>query len=230
MTRLIDADALHEQFYDLTKFKKDKHTGDWVSQRSVKISDALRMINDAPTVDAIEAVDDTEWVAVRRNEYEDFLASAETVKVAYICDGRKCDSDCSECFRTLDIEHARDFKLMGDTYFQQEAEAEQKVIRSRTLMPTKDFKEWAKRVREENGENVIVIPCDAEVADRPMGEWRVVATTKPMYDRMGVLCWGSVYKCDQCDFTTWAVEGHFSQYNFCPNCGARMTPYKGGDK
>jgi len=67
-------------------------------------------------------------------------------------------------------------------------------------------------------------------ADRPIGEWRVVATTKPMYDRMGVLCWGSVYKCDQCDFTTWAVEGHFSQYNFCPNCGARMTPYKGGDK
>ena len=55
MTRLIDANALHEQFYDLTKFKKDKHTGDWVSQRSVKISDALRMINDTPTVSA-EAV------------------------------------------------------------------------------------------------------------------------------------------------------------------------------
>lgn len=50
--KLIDADALHKQFYDLTKFKKDKHTGDWVSQRSVKISDALRMINDAPTVEA----------------------------------------------------------------------------------------------------------------------------------------------------------------------------------
>ena len=45
--------------------------------------------------------------------------SAEAVKVAYICDGRKCDKDCSECFRTLDIEHARDFKRMGDTYYQQ---------------------------------------------------------------------------------------------------------------
>lgn len=40
--------------------------------------------------------------------------------------------------------------------------AEPTVIRSKTLMPTKDFKEWAKRVREENP-NAIIIPCDAEV-------------------------------------------------------------------
>ena len=42
------------------------------------------------------------------------------------------------------------------------------VIRSKTLMPTKDFKEWAKRIREVNP-NAVVIPCDAEVmsADRP---------------------------------------------------------------
>lgn len=44
-----------------------------------------------------------------------------------------------------------------------EALSEPTVIRSRTLMPTKDFKEWAKRVRETNP-NVIVIPCDAEEA------------------------------------------------------------------
>lgn len=36
------------------------------------------------------------------------------------------------------------------------------VIRSKTLMPTKDFKEWAKRVREVNP-NVTIIPCDAVV-------------------------------------------------------------------
>ncbi len=29
-------------------------------------------------------------------------------------------------------------------------------------MPTKDFKEWAKRIRETNP-NAVVIPCDAEV-------------------------------------------------------------------
>lgn len=49
------------------------------------------------------------------------LPSAEAVKVAYICDGRKCDADCSDCFRTLDIEHAKDFKLMGSVYYQQES-------------------------------------------------------------------------------------------------------------
>lgn len=97
-----------------------------------------------------------------RREFSE-AASAEAVKVAYICDGRKCDSDCSDCFRTLDIEHAKDFKLMGDTYFQQpSAKAEPTVIRSRTFMPTKDFKEWAKRIRETNP-NAVVIPCDAEV-------------------------------------------------------------------
>ena len=42
------------------------------------------------------------------------------------------------------------------------AEVKPTVIRSKTLLPTKDFKEWAKRVRDGNP-NVIVIPCDAEV-------------------------------------------------------------------
>lgn len=47
-----------------------------------------------------------------------------------------------------------------------------KVIRSKTLMPTKDFKEWAKRIREVNP-NAVVIPCDAEVVSAeavPKGE------------------------------------------------------------
>lgn len=42
------------------------------------------------------------------------------------------------------------------------ADAEPTVIRSKTLMPTKDFKVWAKRIREENP-NAVIIPCDAEV-------------------------------------------------------------------
>ena len=43
------------------------------------------------------------------------------------------------------------------------ADAEPTVIRSKTLLPTKDFKEWAKRIKEVNP-NAVVIPCDAEVA------------------------------------------------------------------
>jgi len=81
MTRLIDADALHEQFYDLTKFKKDKHTGDWVSQRSVKISDALRMINDAPTVSA-EAVQ--RWNKGKPTESGEYIVTLDAWGHRYI--------------------------------------------------------------------------------------------------------------------------------------------------
>lgn len=78
------------------------------------------------------------------------------------------------------------------------AEAKPTVIRSRTLMPTKDFKEWAKRVREENP-NAVIIPCDAEVvsaeatcatcADRavcimsePDGQWKACKNYRPSAD------------------------------------------------
>ena len=74
--------------------------------------------------DAIEAVMKHKMPFTIQQEVAreiDALPSADVIKVAYICDGRKCDKDCSECFRTLDIEHARDFKKMGGTYYQQES-------------------------------------------------------------------------------------------------------------
>ena len=43
------------------------------------------------------------------------------------------------------------------------ADAKPTVIQSKTLFPTKDFMEWAKRIKEVNP-NAVVIPCDAEVA------------------------------------------------------------------
>ena len=49
------------------------------------------------------------------------------------------------------------------------AEAEPTVIRCRTLLPTQDLEEWAKRVRETNP-NAVVIPCDAEVVSAE-AEW-----------------------------------------------------------
>lgn len=55
--RLIDAKALHDRFYELTKFKRDEQTNDYVAQRYVKISDALRMINDAPTEETDSCAD-----------------------------------------------------------------------------------------------------------------------------------------------------------------------------
>lgn len=52
------------------------------------------------------------------------------------------------------------------------ADAKPTVIQSKTLFPTKDFMEWAKRIKEVNP-NAVVIPCDAEVAsaEAVQGEW-----------------------------------------------------------
>lgn len=43
-----------------------------------------------------------------------------------------------------------------------------------------------------------------------------------MHDLHGVLTWGNSFKCTECQFKTFAVEGHMAQYRYCPNCGARM--------
>lgn len=48
------------------------------------------------------------------SDYErDFI---EDSKVAYICDGRECVDGCreSECRHTYNIEHAKNFKSVGD--------------------------------------------------------------------------------------------------------------------
>lgn len=52
------------------------------------------------------------------------------------------------------------------------AEPDPTVIRSRTFMPTKDFKEWAERIRDVNP-NAVVIPCDAEVVSAEAEEHRI---------------------------------------------------------
>lgn len=39
-------------------------------------------------------------------------------KIAFACDGRKCGEDCSECGRTTDIEHAKNFIRLGEIYLE----------------------------------------------------------------------------------------------------------------
>lgn len=39
-------------------------------------------------------------------------------KIAFACDGRKCGKDCSECGRTTDIEHAKNFTRLGESYLE----------------------------------------------------------------------------------------------------------------
>lgn len=49
----------------------------------------------------------------------DALKADERQKVAYICDKRRCDKEgCSNCGRTTDIEHAKNFELINNTYYE----------------------------------------------------------------------------------------------------------------
>lgn len=53
------------------------------------------------------------------------------------------------------------------------------------------------------------------------GHWDV-REPMPMHDIKGNLSWGNWYVCTVCGFATTAIEGHITQYKYCPSCGARM--------
>ena len=53
------------------------------------------------------------------------------------------------------------------------------------------------------------------------GHWDV-REPMPMHDIKGNLSWGNWYVCTGCGFATTAIEGHITQYKYCPSCGARM--------
>ena len=111
--------------------------------------------------DAIEAVCMNECGGCRPNECGAYLdKSCDVVKAlsalpsADITETEKCKK-CQETTESIKARKSnRILSLSADR---------PTVIRSRTLMPTKDFKEWAKRVKEVNP-NAVVIPCDAEDA------------------------------------------------------------------
>ena len=58
--------------------------------------------------------------------------------------------------------------------------------------------------------------------ERKKSEWEEIEVMADAYDISVVKTWASKMMCNQCGFTTIAIEGRFSQYNFCPNCGADM--------
>lgn len=61
----------------------------------------------------------------------------------------------------------------------------------------------------------------ADVAPVRHGNWDV-REPMPMHDIKGNLSWGNWYVCTGCGFATTAIEGHITQYKYCPSCGARM--------
>ena len=61
---------------------------------------------------------------------------------------------------------------------------------------------------------------------RSKGEWIEKEGKEKGYDIGGVKTWYVQIMCNKCGFIKTAIEGHASQYNFCPNCGADM---RGGE-
>lgn len=62
--------------------------------------------------------------------------------------------------------------------------------------------------------------------ERKKGKWEEIEVIPEAYDIAGVKTWASKMRCNQCGFTTFAIEGGFAQYYFCPNCGS----YNGGEQ
>lgn len=62
--------------------------------------------------------------------------------------------------------------------------------------------------------------------EQKKGKWEKIEVIPEAYDIAGVKTWASKMRCNQCGFTTFAIEGRFAQHDFCPNCGS----YNGGEQ
>lgn len=101
-------------------------------------------------------------------------------------------------------------KTMSDEYIEKE-DAIQSII-AHDLVGG-NARGWA--------EYLLEYTSTADVALVRHGRW-VDVDRMQMHDLHGVLTWGNSFKCTECQFKTFAVEGHITQYNYCPNCGAKM--------
>lgn len=65
--------------------------------------------------------------AVREESENDVLKRIDSIppvaeaNVAFLCDGRKCDSCSGECRHTLDVSHAKNFSKRDGAFFENEA-------------------------------------------------------------------------------------------------------------
>lgn len=140
----------------------------------------------------------------------------------YVCDAVKA----LKALPSADAVSREEYdKLLNDSIWQAErmkkqleyraelsADVEPTVVRCKTMIPYGDFREWAKRIREDNP-NVIVIPFDAEVvsADSVHGEWLYVEN-EPYSE------------CSKCG--RYIDDLDEDKYAYCPYCGARMENTK----
>ena len=93
------------------------------------------------------------------------------------------------------------------------AEAKQMAIEALEKKPSEDCisREFALKVIDNYGYNYPT-----------KGEWVEVVKRTEQYDREGRKSWAVIYQCPNCGFVLNAIENHTAQYNYCPNCGAKM--------
>ena len=89
---------------------------------------------------------------------------------------------------------------------------------------------YAQRIKLLPSAKPEIIACgEGELSAEPKtGEWVMLERVENVHDIYGVPTWGDNYMCDNCGFIHTAIQNHFSQYKYCPNCGARMC--KGGEE
>lgn len=146
--RLIDADALCEALLERWN-TADQNAEEIISELMAKV--VTPIVVGMPTIEPSKSTDQN----VADVPSGDLISRADVIEaVTRLCvDGYKAKVDgyfiplTDALINTLSALPSADRPT---------------VIRSKTLMPTKDFKEWAKRIREVNP-NAVVIPCDAEV-------------------------------------------------------------------
>ena len=65
--------------------------------------------------------------------------------------------------------------------------------------------------------------CLCMIDDMPKyGKWLFSKRLEDVYDLYGVKSWAVRYSCSNCKFSHEFIENHTGQYNYCPNCGAKM--------
>ena len=113
----------------------------------------------------------------------------------------------------------------GKTMMDRDRELHEMADEGRALMNDYIKREDAIRVARIQGKKAQFDGMLQDVAPVRHGRW-IVGDSLPMHDIAGNLSWGNWYTCNQCEFKTYAIEHHITQYNYCPNCGAKM----GGNK
>ena len=81
----------------------------------------------------------------------------------------------------------------------------------------------AKSVPDMYGADIVntinIIKSGIPTYDRPTGKW-IAREDMDYLDENRVV--HNHFECNKCGFIHDFIDGHTSQYNFCPNCGAKM--------